>query len=201
MARPRRSTQVDARALESLLLTCRAASPGSSQSGHAFREDLALTPADPTDEPAGPQVDGQPRSRARQVGDRASIERNEWTRFERRPQRGQRAAWRVVAASRWSVCPCHHTRSTRTPATVGKNSLVNMAILPFPRDTMPLEPQGTAISGASKAPMSHFLTGSYRRRWTARCPRTPVCRSCPRTTAGSKCRRLIRYRSRRTSRA
>jgi len=81
------------------LLTCRAASPGSSQSGHAFREDLALTPADPTDEPAGPQVDGQPRSRARQVGDRASIERNEWTRFERRPQRGQHAAWRGVAAS------------------------------------------------------------------------------------------------------
>jgi len=34
--------------------------------------------------------------------------------------------------------------------------LVNMAILPFPRDNMPLEPQGTAISGASKAPKSQF---------------------------------------------
>jgi hypothetical protein len=32
--------------------------------------------------------------------------------------------------------------------------LVNMAILPFPRDNRPLEPQGTAISGASKAPKS-----------------------------------------------
>src|SRR5881227_3296480 len=82
-------------------------------------------------------------------------------RLDRRPQSGHRAARRVVTAARWSVSPSHHTRSTRTPGTVGKNSLVSMACPAFLQRSSPSGASGYRHVDASKAPKSHLHFGAY----------------------------------------